>query len=243
VSENACLQCHLSASTIQADFQGTSFSHTSHVLLGGLQCSTCHTPLSDHGGTTLTSVASCNGCHHPVINPGNCARCHEGPGGAPQGVISTATGDFSHATHTVANIACTGCHTAPVMSAASLSCESCHESHHEPQMECLSCHKGGALTLHSEQNHASCNQCHTTIPAVDHWTRQVCTSCHADRVDHNPGQSCQVCHQIPALGATQAAGSAPREPEPGGVGHGVVTRASYRYEHVSARHAVIQAGD
>lgn len=209
VSENACLQCHLSASTIRGTFQGASFNHTSHVLQAGLQCSTCHTPLSDHGGTTLTSVASCNACHHPLISPGNCARCHEGPGGAPQSVVSMPTGDFSHSAHVVANLACTSCHTAPVMNAGGLDCESCHEAHHQPEMQCLSCHRDGALALHVEQNHTTCIQCHAAVPGIDHWTRQVCTSCHADRTDHNPGQSCQVCHQIPAMGETTAAAAPP----------------------------------
>jgi len=206
VSENACLQCHLGVTEQQGTFQGASFDHTDHVLRGGLQCSTCHTPLSQHGGTTLASTASCNSCHHPVMGQQNCARCHEGAGGAPQGVISLPSGDFSHPVHVAANLSCSACHTAPVMSAQNLSCDNCHEQHHQPQMGCLSCHRGGALSQHTDADHTACVQCHASTPGLDRWTREVCTVCHVDRTDHFPDQACQVCHQIPAMAATRGGG-------------------------------------
>jgi nitrate/TMAO reductase-like tetraheme cytochrome c subunit len=209
VSENACLQCHLGVERQQGTFQGVTFNHTAHVLQAGLQCSECHTPFSQHGGITLASTASCNACHHPVMQPGNCARCHAGPGGAPADTIGLPAGVFSHRAHVAANLPCTACHTAPVMSARDLQCDNCHEQHHQPQAACLNCHRGGALAKHTRQDHVACVQCHRTVPHINHWTRQVCTACHAAQTNHFPGRSCELCHQIPAMGTTRAAAPPP----------------------------------
>ncbi|HYL70152.1 MAG TPA: NapC/NirT family cytochrome c, partial [Candidatus Dormibacteraeota bacterium] len=120
VSENACLQCHLGVEQRRGKFQGQEFSHTPHVVRAGLECSACHTALDKHGGTTLSSPASCDACHHPVIQPENCARCHAGPGGAPQPTTSLPAGEFSHRTHAAANLAGAARHTPPLMSARDL---------------------------------------------------------------------------------------------------------------------------
>jgi len=205
VSETMCLQCHLGIEQQKGTFQGESFDHTAHVLRAGLQCSDCHTPFSNHGGITLASTASCNACHHPVVQPRNCATCHEGPGGAPSRPITLPQGTFPHGPHVAANIACTTCHTAPLMSAKDLNCDNCHAQHHQPTVTCLNCHRGGVLALHDRQNHVLCAQCHTSVPGLTHWTRQVCTVCHADKTEHNPGKACNVCHRVPAMGTARTA--------------------------------------
>jgi hypothetical protein len=201
VGENACLQCHLGVERQRGTFQGVTFDHSAHVQTAGLACSQCHTSLDKHGGITLASPASCDACHHPAIQAENCARCHAGPGGVPQTTISTTTGTFSHRAHVAANLACSACHTAPLMSARDLTCDNCHQPHHQPDRACLDCHKGGALAKHTRDNHVACVQCHASVPGVNRWTRSVCTSCHADRVNHNPGRACDVCHKIPSMGA------------------------------------------
>jgi nitrate/TMAO reductase-like tetraheme cytochrome c subunit len=205
VSENMCLQCHLGVEQQKGQFQGASFDHTPHVLRAGLQCGQCHTPFSQHGGITLASTATCNSCHHPVLKPGNCARCHQGPAGMPTRSITLPQGVFPHRPHVDANLPCSGCHTPPVMSARDLQCDNCHEQHHQPRVACLNCHRGGVLAIHDRQNHVLCAQCHTSVPGLTHWTRQICTACHADKVDHNPGRSCDVCHRVPAMGTSRAA--------------------------------------
>jgi len=206
VSENRCLQCHLGVEQQQGTFSGRSFDHTAHVLRGGLQCSTCHTSFAKHGGITLASAASCDNCHHPVMQPvANCARCHTGPGGAPTDTFRLAVGNFSHGEHLAANLQCAACHTPPVMSARDLKCDNCHTQHHQPQLACLTCHRGGVLAKHKVADHVECSQCHKTVPQLNRWTRQICTVCHADRVNHMPGKPCETCHLVPAMGTAHAA--------------------------------------
>ncbi len=209
VSENQCLQCHLGIEQQKGSFQGKRFDHTAHVLRGGLPCSTCHTPFAQHGGITL-SAASCDACHHPAVQPvANCARCHAGPAGAPADTFHLPTGDFSHRPHLAANLACSACHTSTDMSPRDLNCDNCHQQHHQPQAACLSCHRGGVLAKHKVANHVACSQCHKTVPQLDHWTRQICTACHATRTDHFPGRACETCHRIPAMGAARGAVPSP----------------------------------
>jgi hypothetical protein len=206
VSANACLQCHVGVERRQGRFQGRAFDHGAHVLRGGLACAACHTPLERHGGTTLTSPASCEACHHPVIPSLTCAVCHPGPGGAPAQTITLPAGDFSHRVHTAANLACSACHTAPLMSARDLQCQTCHEPHHQPDVACLSCHRQRALAKHERSAHVACVECHASVPGLSRWTREVCTACHADRTNHNPSRPCDVCHKVPAMTAGRPAG-------------------------------------
>ena len=202
VSENQCLQCHVGVETQQATFAQRTFGHGPHVLQAGLQCSTCHTSFQNHGGTLLTSAASCDNCHHnPVPSPTrNCAQCHAGPGGAPKDTVHRAQGDFTHARHIAANVECATCHKAPTMTATALDCDGCHTQHHTLQSGCLSCHRGGALAKHKASTaHVACAECHKTIPAITEWTRQVCTSCHAAQATHKPGRACDECHRLPPM--------------------------------------------
>lgn len=214
VAENACLQCHLGIEHQQGTFQTEAFSHAPHVVAAGMACTECHSPLSDHGKITLTSRAACDNCHHPVAQPRECSQCHAGGGGAPSAPIVLPSGTFSHKAHIAANLTCDACHTAPLMSARDLVCDNCHEQHHQPTNDCLSCHKGGVLAKHTIDDHVACVQCHASVPHINRWTRQVCTTCHADKVQHYPGRACEVCHKVPPMGATRHA--AP--PKPGGSG-------------------------
>ncbi len=204
VSENMCLQCHLGIERRAVQFQGAEFDHQAHVLGGALACTQCHTPIDEHGGTTLTARSSCEACHHRQIRPMNCARCHAGPGGAPEATIELTTGDFSHAVHRAADLACSECHRAPNVSASGLRCETCHEQHHQPEATCLSCHRDGAQAKHALSfAHSQCAQCHgSAVEGLDRWSRQICTTCHVDRTEHNAPVACDVCHQLPPLGGT-----------------------------------------
>ena len=202
VSENACLRCHLGVERQRVRFRGEPFDHEAHVVRGGVRCAECHTPLDQHGGTTLRSRAECNACHHPEIGPPNCAQCHAGPGGAPEETLALAAGDFSHRVHRAANLACAACHTPPVMNARGLDCATCHEPHHQPERECLACHRHGVLDKHTRADHVACVQCHERAAGIDRWTRQVCTACHADRTQHPaqyPTRACEACHKVPAM--------------------------------------------
>jgi nitrate/TMAO reductase-like tetraheme cytochrome c subunit len=200
VTEGACLQCHLGIERRAVSFRGRSFNHERHVVRGELACTTCHTPLDDHGGTTLTNTSSCDACHHRQIDPMNCASCHAGPGGMPENPVVTTTGSFPHSTHRDAGLPCAFCHNPPTMSAAAVDCTMCHDMHHQPDNNCLSCHTAGAKEIHTTEMHGMCIQCHgDRIKGLTNWTRQICTACHTDRTEHYEPVLCTDCHAMPAL--------------------------------------------
>jgi nitrate/TMAO reductase-like tetraheme cytochrome c subunit len=201
VSENVCLQCHLGVERSELSFRGTAFDHERHVLTAGLDCTSCHSPLDDHGKTRLASPSDCVGCHHAQIGARNCAECHAGPGGAPEAPVATEIGGFPHAAHAEAGLSCTMCHTAPNMSGASVDCVACHDFHHQPEADCLSCHRGGVQDRHALAfGHSQCSQCHgDKAKGITEWSRQVCTICHVNRVDHNAPVACHLCHEIAPL--------------------------------------------
>jgi hypothetical protein len=181
-------------------FQGGTFAHEPHVLRGGLACGECHTPLENHGGTTVASRAACNTCHHNAIRPTNCATCHAGAGGVPDSTLRLATGDFAHGVHRDADLACTVCHTPPAMSARGLDCDNCHDQHHQPERACLSCHRGGVMEQHTRVVHIACVECHEGAATLNRWSRQICTTCHVQQATgHNPGKPCEACHKVPAM--------------------------------------------
>jgi hypothetical protein len=197
LSENICLQCHLGVERQSVEFHGRQFAHERHVV-AGLACTVCHTPLDEHGETTLSGSGSCDACHHSRIEPMNCARCHDGPGGAPARVFEHVVGDFSHDVHRTADLACTECHQSPALRPAETLCETCHNRHHQPEATCLSCHRGGAKAYHALSfAHLPCTGCHgENVSGVTEWSRQVCTVCHNDRVEHNAPANCILCHDI-----------------------------------------------
>jgi hypothetical protein len=207
LSENVCLSCHMGIERKAVPFRGRTFDHERHVLLSDLNCTDCHTSLEEHGGTNLSGTESCDACHHRQIEPMNCAACHAGPGGAPEDVREHPTGDFPHGPHRDAGLACSMCHQAPAMSTAQLQCETCHEMHHQPEASCISCHQERAKPKHALAfAHSQCSQCHgEKASGIDRWTRQVCTVCHTDRVEHNAPADCHLCHEMEPLGGAPGA--------------------------------------
>ncbi|KPJ96187.1 MAG: hypothetical protein AMS18_01415 [Gemmatimonas sp. SG8_17] len=201
LSDNVCLSCHLGVERKDVRFRDLGFSHERHAIGAGLDCTACHTQLDDHGKTTLTGVAACSSCHHREIGAMNCARCHEGVGGAPAEVQVHSMGDFSHEPHREADLDCAACHQAPSMSASDLNCDTCHDRHHQPEATCLSCHREGAKSNHALSfAHLQCSQCHgAAVAGIDKWSRQVCTVCHTDKVEHNAPLVCDACTQMSPL--------------------------------------------
>jgi nitrate/TMAO reductase-like tetraheme cytochrome c subunit len=201
LSENMCMSCHIGVAQQAVQYDGREFPHERHVGPAGLACTNCHTPLDEHGGTTLSGSGNCDSCHHRQIGPMNCARCHEGPGGAPERVIEHAVGNFSHDVHRAADLACIQCHQSPAMRPAEILCETCHDNHHQPAATCLSCHQGGAKAYHALSfAHMPCTGCHgDRVSGIETWSRQVCTVCHDDRVEHNAPADCTLCHEVAPL--------------------------------------------
>jgi hypothetical protein len=202
ISENVCLQCHLGVERQVVSFGNGEFDHERHVARAGLACASCHSPLDDHGKTLLESPSDCVACHHARIEARNCAECHAGPGGAPQQPVETAVGAFPHNPHRDAGLACATCHEAPSMSAAGVECAACHDVHHQPEADCLSCHQEGVRQKHALAfAHSTCAQCHgAKAEGLTQWSRQVCTVCHSDKVEHNAPAACHLCHEMERLG-------------------------------------------
>jgi hypothetical protein len=200
VADDICLQCHLGVERRTVQFQGTPFDHERHVVGQELDCASCHSPLDDHGRTLLASPSACAGCHHRDEAMQECAPCHPA---APADVYALPTGDFAHAPHVGAGLQCGACHTPPQVSASDLTCETCHAFHHQPEATCLSCHREGAKANHASAfAHLPCQQCHgEAVAGVTQWTRQVCTVCHTDKVEHNAPAACHLCHEMEPLGS------------------------------------------
>ncbi len=201
IGENTCLQCHLGAERQQVTFAGRQFDHERHVIDADLRCTSCHTDFDDHGKTLLVTTADCAACHHQAPGQKNCAACHPGPGGEPEAPVEHPIGRFPHEPHTAMGLRCGACHQAPLMSALELDCGSCHGPHHQPEATCVACHRSGAKEKHALAfAHSQCSQCHGDKAAgITEWTRDVCTVCHVDRVEHNAPVACHLCHEIEAL--------------------------------------------
>jgi nitrate/TMAO reductase-like tetraheme cytochrome c subunit len=204
LEENACLQCHVGIERQTGRHVGRAFAHEPHVIGGGLACGSCHTALSDHGGITLTSARACDQCHHPAVEPMNCARCHDGAGGMPAAPVTHAVGRFPHDPHRRAGFPCAMCHQPPAMDASGVECATCHAPHHQPARDCRACHQGpteGAVKAKhpGAMVHGACTACHADkVSGITTWSRQVCTVCHTDRVDHNAPVACDLCHTMPS---------------------------------------------
>jgi len=134
LGENACLDCHLGQERRRVPFGDEGFEHEPHAVRAGLTCTQCHSPLADHGGTTVTSAAQCAACHHRGAADATCASCHR------QDVKAKHDRSFAH---------------------------------------------------------LQCSQCHgEKVRGVNRWSRQVCTLCHTDRVEHNAPVACDACHEV-----------------------------------------------
>jgi hypothetical protein len=202
VTGNECMQCHLGTERRAVAFRGGTFDHEPHVLRSGIGCGACHSPMDEHGQTRITSTAQCQACHHRSAQPIACERCHTGPGGAPANMLITPAGDFQHGVHVAAGVSCATCHQSPEMDATGINCGSCHETHHQIDSNCLSCHRpsSGVLEMHDVRDaHAvQCERCHAGIDELATWSREICTVCHVEMVEHEAAQPCESCHQMPA---------------------------------------------
>ncbi|MEJ2503170.1 MAG: NapC/NirT family cytochrome c [Gemmatimonadota bacterium] len=207
-----------------------AFWHSQHR---GVECTACHSTEQSHGGLTVTSLMDCRSCHHTQPAASNCQTCHAG--GEVRRVNATVrrTLDirigsldrptrelpFSHEVHQ--RLDCARCHTDGLtLSAEAVSCDACHEEHHEPDAECMACHERPASDAHDLQVHIGCagSGCHEAVPSTVAQvprTRDFCLVCHQDLTDHRPGRNCEDCHTLPQPRAAQAGlapGPHPAEP-------------------------------
>jgi nitrate/TMAO reductase-like tetraheme cytochrome c subunit len=134
----------------------------------------------------------------PPVSGNACLQCHLGIEGTTvrfQGV------DFPHERHVLdGEMECSTCHSSleehgGTLLTAQSDCASCH---HQPESTCLSCHSDGAITKHDRAfAHLECGQCHgESLQAIVELSRNVCTVCHVDRIEHNAPLECKLCHEV-----------------------------------------------
>jgi len=188
-----------------------SFPHSRHQRLS---CIECHSTRDGHGGLTFAPPRGCDICHHQAPATSRCATCHSaeqlGPARHLPVRIAAARQperarevSFSHPTHQ--RFSCVECHTTPVTmepAAVTVTCRSCHESHHEAGRDCSACHTGYDIRAkHApdvEASHQRCDACHEarTVRLLEP-VRSFCVTCHNEqRTGHHPEQECAVCHLL-----------------------------------------------
>ena len=219
VNEAGCSSCHVGTERAVVPFRGGgTFPHQPHVQRGQMTCVECHTPFDQHGGTKITSSATCQACHHREERPRDCVTCHESRGGTtgPTTVLLADGVSFPHATHQTALPTCVACHTPPSMSAGNIECISCHEQHHETARLCGTCHQsdgllekhgGFAAIIHAEA--PPCATCHTEAEKIETWSWQTCTTCHVNKAAGHYEESvrststgCETCHDLKTIGSS-----------------------------------------
>jgi len=213
---------------VSATGQGTGytgdqpFSHRRHR---DTPCTACHGTGKVHGQLLVKTIADCQSCHHASPASGTagatagtpprlCTSCHNAVGlREVQDTLTfkltvwkepkTRTLGFRHDKHAYAD--CTLCHATPnsLHVPADKSCQACHAKHHQPEVQCRSCHPP-AKTAHTREAHLGCtgSQCHAaaTVQGLQ-AKRNVCLVCHQTQVTHKPGKECAACHQVSWLSA------------------------------------------
>ena len=206
--------------TAVASVPSTVFPHEAHHSVG---CRTCHTPLPSHGGhaavectechrppaafaaLAVTAPEDCLACHHDPAQDVPCSTCHVAEAGGLVTVVESLelsavtppverTLTLSHERH--GDVACQACHTSGIRYEVERSCASCHERHHRPDADCLSCHPP-ARERHELAAHLGCSgaACHLRedVDALPE-SRAVCLACHAEQRSHEEGLACVPCH-------------------------------------------------
>jgi hypothetical protein len=183
-----------------------TFPHSRHKKLA---CLTCH--LSTSGAKlTFEPPRGCQICHHQDPSKNECSRCHEKESlpeiiAVPVSIAAAGkparerTVAFQHEKH--GDLKCTACHGTPVSMApvdSAVTCQGCHDKHHDPKRQCASCHRTASITqVHSgpARIHSGCDACHATAAiAALTPTRTLCLACHPPAVDHYPTKQCSTCH-------------------------------------------------
>ncbi|MEZ4414134.1 MAG: hypothetical protein R3E10_00105 [Gemmatimonadota bacterium] len=202
----ACAQCH-----------ATVVGHQSHDMV---DCESCHRGPEWLGARVIYSREECLACHHDPARGYECSRCH---GTGPEPVVRTESLAFSvwdaprerllpfdHALH--ASRECSDCHSGGGGQPYTQTCASCHDNHHRPDANCSTCHQEPPADEHPLTVHQGCSGsgCHSDpVTEAVQAARNTCLVCHADRVDHEPGNQCATCHLFsPARGSGSFEGGA-----------------------------------
>jgi hypothetical protein len=185
-----------------------TFPHSRHT---SLPCLTCHA-VNTTNRLVFEVPRGCDLCHHQsliggTVNPADCARCHAAAALAaprPMTVQVTMPGKsplartvgFRHEVHQ--GTPCGICHQAPNTEPPDSirTCLACHDLHHDTQRNCSACHnRPETPAAHSRTTHVGCDACHTPARiATLTPSRNLCLTCHAAQLAHQPGRECTTCH-------------------------------------------------
>lgn len=205
VPNEVCAECHESNDPRWKQVADTA-GHKVHAVKLQEKCTTCHST-SLHRFEPPEEI--CAKCHEDHVTGAksmkidkmalHCLDCHN----------YLAEGSPLRPNRET----CLGCHkkladsgqvkwnvTWPDKAPMKVECSDCHKPHikKEPVVNCASCHGDEAKKgLHSRGAHpsVSCQACHKPHRWVVE-TRDACTQCHADRINHNEGTVCVSCHSF-----------------------------------------------
>lgn len=198
----------LLVSTTAAGGAEPPFRHKPHESIA---CLTCHEQENGHGAVKIVTAADCTGCHHSRKNQSACASCHPAAelGTAFKRTVEFRTSaspavksrslTFQHQQH--GDLGCLRCHSSSPDMRVTTGCTSCHTEHHGELRNCTACHTGArSVAAHDLKSHLSCTGagCHQDqVTAGLRTQRNVCLTCHENKVKHQPGGDCASCHMIP----------------------------------------------
>lgn len=213
VDAEDCRSCHgdlagEAGDVLAMDVQGAErFPHSRH---DALECQKCHDNSTRHATLTMTDQATCMSCHHGAEAGVDCATCHSGSERPARKTVQTRMTlagtalarrlPFDHQRH--GDVPCATCHASSGAVSAGAQCASCHEDHHRPEAECVTCHNTPKPTAHSLEVHAArtCegSGCHGSrgVTTLNLQQRNVCLSCHQDQQAHYPDDTCASCHKL-----------------------------------------------
>ncbi|MBF8267201.1 MAG: hypothetical protein HW388_709 [Dehalococcoidia bacterium] len=216
VKDESCEKCHESGNPRWVQVAATA-GHVVHAEQENIACVKCH-GVTVHRFTPPGTI--CVLCHEdkPIAVSGmaemHCTTCHEYLAEEVQQVVP----DPDREEHPLlpTRKGCLECHQAmtgqvvtwPKNAPMQFTCWQCHQPHVQakPTVDCLSCHaEAPTQGLHAVTVHAAvtCQTCHQP----HEWkmeTRSTCVTCHVDRVEHNVGTACALCHSFTGTAYTPA---------------------------------------
>ena len=135
-SPDGCSECHLGIEFGQAlEVNAREFSHSSHLLEAGLDCSVCHS-VEEHGQPTFARN-ECAQCHHEEteqFDPWDCSRCHA----LQESLFVGSVDGFAELMSGMEEEKdCDSCHGEPpeIRSPTPKLCVLCHDDEYGPMLE------------------------------------------------------------------------------------------------------------
>ena len=194
VPEEVCMSCHEGNDPRWIQVADTA-GHKVHAEEKGISCLKCHSTslhefappekvcLTCHTNNQvkMTGMAQryCTDCHNYLqenspLRPTrkDCLDCHE----------RLAKKDVHWPSDAPMQLQCSSCHKPHEDTSPKAACQTCHQGQEQKGKHAVAAHQASGCT--------SCHEPHK-------WRvtdRETCTTCHQNRVEHNPGTTCSSCH-------------------------------------------------